>query len=45
MIKHNFTSINEITKESVYKILIQDSHFKNLKEESKGKFEGNGDGY
>jgi len=38
-------SINDINKESVYEILIQDSHFKNLKEESKGKFEGNGDGF
>ena len=45
MIKHTFTSISDITKKSVYEILIQDSHFKNLKEESKGKFEGNGDGF
>jgi len=45
MIKHIFTSINDITRESVRKILIQDSHFKNLKEESIGKFEGNGDGF
>jgi hypothetical protein len=45
MIKHNFKNIDEINKESVYHILIKDPHFKKLKEESKGKFEGNGDGF
>ena len=45
MIKHIFTNINDITKESVHEILIENLSYKNLKEESKGKFEGNGDGF
>ncbi|WP_291125066.1 hypothetical protein [Flavobacterium sp. UBA6031] len=45
MIKHIFINNENVNEESVYEILIENPTYKNLKEESKGKFEGNGDGF
>ena len=45
MNEYIFNDFEELSESKVLQVLISNPYYSNLREESKGKFEGNGDGF